>query len=398
MTHKQFFLSIIAGLLLLAPAEGLYAQSRSETSQFNKTMKKPSVKAADKFLKKYPSSVYAPKVQQMKDSLLYLVFVEQNVSRITHEDAIRVSGGKPLDAIGWKKDGQEHILSLEDDFSLRVLSPDGVLQERRFLNVYTMEETSHAPVIVTPMEIVTPFGKERQLIHFAYRLGDREFVEALYNPEEDLLSQAIFYGTPLTEGRIEGQSPEMMEGVKTSGALAQPGDDILVTGDIGRHGAAILLARGDYGIDADIKSDCAPLAGPLLHMLEKAPTRSDIHTIRDATRGGVGTVLHEIANESRVGIDIDETALPIAPAVRGLTGLLGLTPLYLACEGRAVILCRPSATPHILQTLKKFPDTAGITKIGTVTQDHPARVTLTNATAFAKGAPDDEYVFRSIVC
>ena len=212
MTHKQLFLSIIAGLLLLAPAEGLYAQSRSETSQFNKTMKKPSVKAADKFLKKYPSSVYAPKVQQMKDSLLYLVFVEQNVSRISHETALNVAG-KALDAIGWKKDGQEHILSLEDDFSLRVLSPDGVLQERRFLNVYTMEETPHAPVIATPMEIVTPFGKERQLIHFAYRLGDSEFVEALHNPDEDLLSQAIFYGTPLPEGRIEGQSPEMMEGV-----------------------------------------------------------------------------------------------------------------------------------------------------------------------------------------
>ena len=212
MTHKQLFLSIIAGLLLLAPAEGLYAQSRSETSLYKKTMKKPTVKAADKFLKKYPSSVYAPKVQQMKDSLLYLVFVEKNVSQISHETALNVAG-KALDAIGWKKDGQEHILSLEDDFSLRVLSPDGVLQERRFLNVYTMEETPHAPVIAAPMEIVTPFGKERQLIHFAYRLGDSEFVEALYNPDEDLLSQAIFYGTPLPEGRIEGQSPEMMEGV-----------------------------------------------------------------------------------------------------------------------------------------------------------------------------------------
>jgi hypothetical protein len=94
-----------------------------------------------------------------------------------------------------------------------MLSPDGVLQERRFLHVYTMEETPHAPVMASPMEIVTPFGKERQLIHFAYRLGDSEFVEALYNPDEDLLSQAIFYGNPLPEGRIEGQSPEMMEGV-----------------------------------------------------------------------------------------------------------------------------------------------------------------------------------------
>ena len=203
---------------------------------------------------------------------------------------------------------------------------------------------------------------------------------------------------------------EMLEGVKTSGALAEPDDDILVTGDIGRHGAAILLARGDYGIDADIKSDCTPLAKPLLHMLETLPvspaplfegggpegrgvsparpdnphvapsagaTRSDIHTIRDATRGGVGTVLHEIAAESHVGIDITETALPVHPAVAGLTGLLGLTPLYLACEGRAVILCRPEATHHVLAALQNFPDTQDTTKIGTVTPAHPGRVTLT---------------------
>lgn len=212
MTHKQLFLSIIAGLLLLAPAEGLYAQSRSETSLYKKTMKKPTVKAADKFLKKYPSSVYASKVQQMKDSLLYLVFVEQNVSQISHETALNVAG-KALDAIGWKKDGKEHILALEDDFSLRVLSPEGQLEERRFLHVYTMDGLTHVPVLVQSLEIITPFGKQRQLIHFAYRLGDSEFVEALYNPDEDLLSQAIFYGTPLPEGRIEGQSPEMMEGV-----------------------------------------------------------------------------------------------------------------------------------------------------------------------------------------
>lgn len=212
MTHKQLFLSIIAGLLLLAPAEGLYAQSRSETSLYKKTMKKPTVKAADKFLKKYPSSVYASKVQQMKDSLLYLVFVEQNVSQISHETALNVAG-KALDAIGWKKDGKEHILALEDDFSLRVLSPEGQLEERRFLHVYTMDGLTHVPVLVQSLEIITPFGKQRQLIHFAYRLGDSEFVEALYNPDEDLLSQAIFYGAPLPEGRIEGQSPEMMEGV-----------------------------------------------------------------------------------------------------------------------------------------------------------------------------------------
>ena len=246
MTHKQLFLSIIAGLLLLAPAEGLYAQSRSETSLYKKTMKKPTVKAADKFLKKYPSSVYAPKVQQMKDSLLYLVFVEQNVSQISHDEALKAAG-KPLDAIGWKKDGQEHILSLEDDFSLRVLSPDGVLQERRFLNVYTMEETPHAPVIAAPMEIVTPFGKERQLIHFAYRLGDSEFVEALYNPNEDLLSQAIFYGTPLPEGRIEGQSPEMMEGVVQTAEIS------FLAARLRENEALVPLSKADLLTDTAIQ-------------------------------------------------------------------------------------------------------------------------------------------------
>ena len=246
MTHKQFFLSIIAGLLLLAPAEGLYAQSRSETSLYKKTMKKPTVKAADKFLKKYPSSVYAPKVQQMKDSLLYLVFVEQNVSQISHDEALKAAG-KPLDAIGWKKDGQEHILSLEDDFSLRVLSPDGVLQERRFLNVYTMEETPHAPVIAAPMEIVTPFGKERQLIHFAYRLGDSEFVEALYNPNEDLLSQAIFYGTPLPESRIEGQSPEMMEGVVQTAEIS------FLAARLRENEALVPLSKADLLTDTAIQ-------------------------------------------------------------------------------------------------------------------------------------------------
>lgn len=218
MKNKHIILTIIAGLLLV-PAVNLNAQSRSETSLYKKTLKKPTVKSADKFLKKYPSSIYASKVQQMKDSLLYLVFVEQNVSQISHETALNVAG-KALDAIGWKKDGKEHILALEDDFSLRVLTPAGKLEERRFLHVYTMDGLNHVPTLVSPLEVVTPFGKQHQYIHFSYRLGDTEFVEALYEPDQDLLSQAIFYGKPLPEGRIEGQSPEMMEGVVQTAEIA----------------------------------------------------------------------------------------------------------------------------------------------------------------------------------
>ena len=103
---------------------------------------------------------------------------------------------------------------------------------------------------------------------------------------------------------------ELLPGVRTGGALARPGDDIIVTGDVGRHGSAILLARGSYGIDAAITSDCAPLWPMVAALFAALPQKDVIHTIRDATRGGVGTVLYEIARESGVSIELTETAIP----------------------------------------------------------------------------------------
>jgi hydrogenase expression/formation protein HypE len=140
-------------------------------------------------------------------------------------------------------------------------------------------------------------------------------------------------------GRIEA------DGI--GGANVCDGDVVIVTGDIGRHGCAVLLARGDFGIDADIESDCAPLWNMVSGMISV----SQIHVMRDATRGGVGTVLNEIATESGVGIEIDETALPINEAVRGVCGLLGLDPLYMACEGRLVVFARYDDAPSILDAL-----------------------------------------------
>ena len=125
------------------------------------------------------------------------------------------------------------------------------------------------------------------------------------------------------------------EGIRTSGTLARPGDAVIVTGDVGRHGCTILLARNEFGIEAEgVASDCAPLAHAVKAMLDVTP---DIHVIRDATRGGVGTVLYEIAGQSNVGIRIDSQAVPVADGVKGVCGMLGLEPLYLACEGRLVI-------------------------------------------------------------
>ena len=113
---------------------------------------------------------------------------------------------------------------------------------------------------------------------------------------------------------------EIREGVQVGGELAKPGDAIIVTGDVGRHGCTILLAREDFGIDADVTSDCAPLWGAVKEVLDAT---HNIHVIRDATRGGVGTVLYEIAGQSNVGIRLDAAAVPVAPEVKGVCGMLG---------------------------------------------------------------------------
>ena len=148
----------------------------------------------------------------------------------------------------------------------------------------------------------------------------------------------------------------IMDGVQTGGALAKPGDCVIVTGDVGRHGCTILLARDDYGIEADVTSDCAPLWHAVNNILTAAP---DIHVIRDATRGGVGTVLYEIAGQSNVGFSLESESIPVDPG-----------------EGRLVIIAPAEKKDIILGTLRRSPHTEGAACIGTVTEDHPGRVVL----------------------
>lgn len=167
---------------------------------------------------------------------------------------------------------------------------------------------------------------------------------------------------------------EIEEGVQTSGDFAKPGDAIIVTGDVGRHGCTILLAREDFGIEAEITSDCAPLWGTVRAVMDET---HDIHVIRDATRGGVGTVLYEIAEQSNVGIRLDAASVPVDPAVKGVCGMLGLEPLYLACEGRLVIMAPKEAAPKIVEVLKKGPYSQNAAIIGEVTEEQPGHVVMT---------------------
>lgn len=167
---------------------------------------------------------------------------------------------------------------------------------------------------------------------------------------------------------------QIMDGVQTSGKLAKPGDAVIVTGDVGRHGCTILLARDEYGIDADVDSDCAPLWGTVESLFS---VTKDIHVVRDATRGGVGTVLYEIAEQSNVGIRLNAEDVPVDGAVKGVCGMLGLEPLYLACEGRLVIIAPSEHAEEIVAELRKGKYSANAAIIGEITDEMPGRVVMT---------------------
>lgn len=166
---------------------------------------------------------------------------------------------------------------------------------------------------------------------------------------------------------------QMTLGVDPAGSRAKVGDKIIVTGDIGRHGCCILLARNDFQIDANVTSDCAPLWSCVSDMIDFT---QDVHVIRDATRGGVGTVLYEIAGESNVGIAIDQDAVPVANEVKGVCGMLGLEPLYLACEGRMVVFAPADKADGLIEILHHNPYSKNAAIIGEVTENHQGKVVV----------------------
>ncbi|MGL4859048.1 MAG: hydrogenase expression/formation protein HypE [Enterobacteriaceae bacterium] len=147
-------------------------------------------------------------------------------------------------------------------------------------------------------------------------------------------------------------------------AHIRPGDQILVSGTLGDHGATILNLREQLGFSSDLSSNCTPLTELIqtLHAIE------GVRALRDATRGGVNAVLHEYAAISRCGLEIEETQLPLSPSVRGLCELLGLDPLNLANEGKLVIVVEKKATEAALHALRSHPLGHNVAHIGEVTE------------------------------
>ncbi|MDE2294180.1 MAG: hydrogenase expression/formation protein HypE [Gammaproteobacteria bacterium] len=159
---------------------------------------------------------------------------------------------------------------------------------------------------------------------------------------------------------------ELRDGVDCAGANARPGDAVLLSGPIGEHGMAIMACRENLAFDAPIVSDTAALHGLTDALLGAAP---GMHAMRDATRGGIGAALNEIAQQSGVGIEIDENAIPVRAPVEAACELLGLDPLYVANEGRLLAICPPALAEAALHALRAHPLGAGAALIGRVIED-----------------------------
>ncbi len=156
------------------------------------------------------------------------------------------------------------------------------------------------------------------------------------------------------------------DGVTIDGSKACPGDVILVNGTLGDHGVAVMSKRENLSFTTEILSDSQSLNGLVADMLDAVP---GIHVLRDPTRGGLAATLNEIAQQSGVGIELDEAAIPISPAVKSACELLGLDPLYVANEGKLIAICPADQAKNLLAAMQAHPKGQQAAIIGQVLED-----------------------------
>jgi len=150
-------------------------------------------------------------------------------------------------------------------------------------------------------------------------------------------------------------------------ASIQPGDTLLVSGTLGDHGTAILLARHEFGLHGDLRSDCASV----VPFTAAAETFAGLRVMRDPTRGGIATLAHEIALFTKSRISLQESQLPLHDQVRGICDMLGYDPLYLACEGRVAAVIAPDQAPALLAAWRALPGGARAAIIGDIAPGRP---------------------------
>ncbi|WP_341525247.1 hydrogenase expression/formation protein HypE [Nostoc sp. UHCC 0302] len=166
------------------------------------------------------------------------------------------------------------------------------------------------------------------------------------------------------------------QGVSISAHNIQPGDAVIINGELGNHGTAILIARGELALETNIESDCQPLHSLVETILQVCPK---VHAMRDATRGGLATVLNEFALSSNIGIRLDEQSIPVREEVKGVCEILGLDPLYLANEGKLVVVVGRENAKNVLSAMQSHPAGKDACIVGEVIPSPPGIVLLKTA-------------------
>jgi hydrogenase expression/formation protein HypE len=163
------------------------------------------------------------------------------------------------------------------------------------------------------------------------------------------------------------------DGIDISGSKARPGDKVVLSGTIGDHGIAVMSQREGLSFSTQLESDCAPLGGLVADMLKVSP---DIHCLRDPTRGGLATTLNELAEQSKVGMNIEEEKIPVRDGVAGACEMLGFDPLYVANEGKLVAIVAAADADRVLKAMQRNRYGRDAVIIGEVTTEHPCRVVM----------------------
>ena len=221
----------------------------------------------------------------------------------------------------------------------------------------------------------------------AFVLEEGMAIDVLREVVADMAEAAASAGVPVVTGDTKVVDHGAADGmyITTAGvgvvpagrdlaaAKVEVGDVVLVSGTMGDHGTAVMLARGDLALEADIASDTAALHGIVEHLLAAAP---GTRWLRDSTRGGVGTVCNELARDTDLTVLLDEESLPIQPAVAAACELLGIDPLYVANEGKLVAVVPPEEADAALDALRSHPLGSGAARVGEIHAEPPGIVVL----------------------
>jgi hydrogenase expression/formation protein HypE len=162
-------------------------------------------------------------------------------------------------------------------------------------------------------------------------------------------------------------------GLRIAPASVRAGDAVILSGDIGRHGMAIMAVREGLQFESAIESDCAPLSAPVLDLVSSGV---DVHCLRDITRGGLASALNEIAGSAKVGMTIDERPVPVREDVRGACEILGFDPMYVANEGRFIVFAPEHQADRVVEVLRRHPVSGDACVIGRVTLEQPGLVVV----------------------